>query len=355
MIIAAWSPQDFFQLRWRLQIWSHGTSVTPIRFELLRDRDPDRFGESPAGGLTDSDPRINFLCYRTDGRRRGIPVIAGIPFANHPRLNIQLLDPQSKLSKESRDRTGRAIIEAAEVWRRACTECLPDNLALVRIDDTLYALRVLMDGLKNLPASTLPSAAPNVFQFPPGPFSFVSLMTARAGTRTPVDSYVPISEADIAYKNLCSAPASGLPDVLLRIRAVAECKNDTVPSAKPLSLGLLLVDGPTSCGTDRNIIACEADDELMELNTSVYAFSGQNETNIFRAPAPIRTVDLLHVILHEFGHWVGLGHLPTPGNLMATSMEDSLCIDNTVVAELEKATRSQLTETRLPKAFYYQK
>lgn len=355
LLEASWSSTYLFRPRWRLQLRTSGRSVGANRIEVLRDRDPDRIENPKLEEGATADVRTNFLCFQTGFGRRGMPVRAGIPFANHSRLNIRIAARSGTIPSDSLIRLHKLILQAAEVWRRACTACLPDNLTLIQIDKTLYAIRSLSDGLAALQMQSLPTTPPNLFQPPPGPYNFVFLLNSRAGTRTPVDSYVPMTSTSVAYQNLCAIPITGLPDFLQPIRYSADCPSDEQSRIPALNLTLLLVDGSTSCGSDPNIVACEADSELIELNTKAYSYSTVDSSNIFHTVSSTTTVDLLHVILHEFGHWVGLGHLPDPGNIMASSLEQSLCVDSSVVAALEQETNSSEHVSMPRQAFFYEK
>ena len=59
-------------------------------------------------------------------------------------------------------------------------------------------------------------------------------------------------------------------------------------------------------------------------------------------------MDFLPVLVHEMGHWIGLGHLNHGKSIMASSAERARCIDEATIAELLK---NEFSGTRQPQAF----
>jgi hypothetical protein len=60
----------------------------------------------------------------------------------------------------------------------------------------------------------------------------------------------------------------------------------------------------------------------------------------------------MHVLLHEVGHWIGLKHIDSWGNIMSTSLSDSRCIDGTDANALIMAAQNAPSGSTKPIAFY---
>ena len=106
-------------------------------------------------------------------------------------------------------------------------------------------------------------------------------------------------------------------------------------------MNIKLLNGLTNClnngKRDPNIIACEKNNSV-ELDTHDFAFVSHESEGTFFGKGN-RSVDLLRVIAHEVGHWIGLGHLQ-PG-IMAANFQDADCINDAVVDRLVGALQSK--------------
>jgi hypothetical protein len=156
-----------------------------------------------------------------------------------------------------------------------------------------------------------------------------------------LDRYV---ELPIARKDfLCSLPTSKVATPTADSVRRAACAG-SIERREAARIRVRFRDGPTSCGNDSNVIACRSDVELTEYNARDYRFvimaAGQETIGTGAID-----VDLDHVIAHEMGHWIGLGHIDSGQSLMASSMEDSRCIDmrtvNSLVTQRDGASRSK--------------
>jgi len=105
---------------------------------------------------------------------------------------------------------------------------------------------------------------------------------------------------------------------------------------------------------DDNIIGCEPNEFSIELNAGTYKFvNPENGKAVFgRGEIP---VDLQIVLLHELGHWAGIQqHLRTPGNIMASYIIGSHCIDAAVIIALAQVTKSPTAFTS-PQTLLYKR
>ncbi len=112
------------------------------------------------------------------------------------------------------------------------------------------------------------------------------------------------------------------------------CRPTTLPRTSRARIELQFREsGATYCGTDPEIIACRADNVVTELNTKDYRFRASPGTMIGSGAIEL---DLLPVLVHEMGHWIGLRHLDQGASIMASNAERARCIDEATIAALQK-------------------
>jgi hypothetical protein len=124
--------------------------------------------------------------------------------------------------------------------------------------------------------------------------------------------------------------------------------SDVAPPDTSANIRVTFKDGETACGDDSDIVGCRADHELTQYNIRDYRFTVRpGENSIGRGPVE---VDLLQAVLHEMGHWIGVGHLESGESIMAPSMEQARCIDFETVKALAEQTfrREEQTEQAAP-------
>jgi hypothetical protein len=164
-----------------------------------------------------------------------------------------------------------------------------------------------------------------------------------------------LDPSDNSVAKLCAAAYADLPAILKGVRAAFECRADAqLPHASRAHLKIKLVDGYTSCGPDDNIVGCESNEFLLELNANRYKFveHGTERSLFGHGTVP---VDLQIVLMHELGHWVGIQqHLATPRNIMSAYLSDARCIDEAVVEALANVTQLPAVPSH-GHALYYQK
>jgi hypothetical protein len=128
-----------------------------------------------------------------------------------------------------------------------------------------------------------------------------------------------------------------LPEPVLRIQKALPC--DTKAAKQELGVELRLAQNGLSCGKSLNLIACEELGANVELNLKDYTFTGIDSTIAVIGSGSTR-VDLLQVLLHEIGHWIGLGHTLSPlaVDIMEEYYETGKCIQNASVDLLRKVS-----------------
>jgi hypothetical protein len=229
---------------------------------------------------------------------------------------------------------------AIAIWSAECSSCSIDTLSVLKIGDRFLIRTELFQALQMWPSSPL---------FPLFADKRISSFRVLIGN---VPLFTEVSPTDSAILRLCQASTSTVPEPLRRVAVAYGC-NPTPNRNKGTVLQLILgvTDGPTACGRSANIIACEPDRELLELNGRDYRFSVDG-SKVQLGSGPI-DVNLFQVVLHEVGHWLGLGHVLTDESIMAKTLERSRCINDGDLAELTAAlTKPTRYSPIKPQAFF---
>jgi len=312
----------------------------------------------------------DFLCFKSAGHRAGMSPHSvpkqGIPFANRSTLQITV-EGATALDTITLSSVASQIAESMVLWRRACPECVSGNVSLLKINGTLYVDSYLGDYMRNADLSNISFGPPPTdLGSPTGkleqptarassfPYDVVlAILSSHLNARVPLIQYVPIEARDKAFANLCSANLAKLPTLLHDVRVGLGCPADPRWSSDgSAKLDLYFLDGFTSCGKNKEIVGCSADNLVIELNARDYTFVSHS-TNEALYGHGLRRVDFLHVVLHEFGHWIGLPHLNSPGNLMADSVDESKCINDDVVRELTVEVLDMASRRKGKGALFY--
>lgn len=259
-------------------------------------------------------------------------------------------------SDEARERLTNTLLSAVTLWADACVVCRVDHLAVVSVNGRRYVKESLvmwhatqLPRFKPYTQASLALAEKELASS----FEPASLVNARDGTVTPVRN---LSMYRLASGNLtrdiCAIPA--LPErlPLIRTSQAALCYPTRLDPSSTAKVVVSFVNGRTFCGDSSNIIACRADNELTEYNIRDFRFmtrhSGKTERLVGDGAVE---VDLLHVVLHEMGHWIGLPDLSSEETIMAGSLETSRCIDDKTVSTLRELLRDGTSAPTAPLAF----
>jgi hypothetical protein len=151
---------------------------------------------------------------------------------------------------------------------------------------------------------------------------------------------------DDSIKSFCAlTPDQSVAPVMASVH-IALCQAEHLdPHARATIAVSFRADGSTYCGSDPEIIACRADSTLTEFNTRDYRFRLGNAGALGLGAVEI---DFLPVLLHEMGHWIGLGHIDHGKSIMASSAERARCIDEPTIEKLVGNLNQRTTE---PQAF----
>jgi hypothetical protein len=300
-----------------------------------------------AATVSDSE----YLCLQQGGKRiAGSPSIAPNSFSGSTRLAVAVEDESHALSPAAMSELESDVLSAIETWRLVCRNCNADNLSVAQVDGHRYLLAAIVAAFR--------SPDPATYNMPPlqqPKYSGLFLdLNWRSGGRGVVQQhFMRVEDTDPAIVRLCAEKPADLPIQIKRIQAAVGCLHHDHPDPSEVEsahLRVRAVPGFTDCGEDKNIIACENGSVAVALNVRDYAFVDENANVLFGAG--MSKVALMHVVLHEVGHWIGLGHINSWGNIMSPSMSDSRCIDLMDGNAVLSASEGTALPPAVPLAFY---
>lgn len=336
----ATAPLGSASLLWRMEIRVRDPSSRPepVRFELR----PLALGEDAATWSPGWAHAIGYVCsdISPEDNRHIQPSHA---FGTRVKLNVDLGAIAGDESGRERATVNSAILKAAEVWVNACLGCRPNHLAVLHIGDQTYVRQGLMKWLDQKPVRPWTDAQlAEVLE----PLHELSTEPGDDRGAKRMTSYVHLSEE--SRSGICGLPITPGATMAEQVKS-AICPGPRLSSRFVANMRVRFRDGMTACGDSANIIACRADTELTEYNTRDYAFASDGSGMSIGKGAV--EIDLLHALVHEMGHWIGLGHIDSGHSVMAASMERSRCIDQATVAELVKNGSTRRSEAPYPAAF----
>lgn len=341
-ILRCWST-DMQVRRWlvfALLVGSahHETRVGAVEQTSGRGRQ----GDEPISVASD------LVCAGVGAQSRLAPTGMG-PFASRKALRLAITSADRSFDADSRLALASEIARTITIWRAICPACISGNLAVIELADGLYVDTALATFLKDVGPDTkwvggIPRAgsAVNATKSEANFTSLIGLLSPRWGPRGTTPSYQGVARDAPWIKAFCSSDSQSLPADVRDMQEAFPCgPRDAHKSA---AMQLHIVDGPTSCGASTNIVGCSADSLLVELNARDYQFKDHvNGTPVFGASTG-KAVDLLVVLLHEVGHWMGLPHLADDGDLMGDSLVNARCISRAAVESLN----ARITDPKAP-------
>lgn len=341
------------RVRWLIEVFNHeqtASSSPETNVRVLRDNDPELFPASPTPTRV-AQHSPDLLCLNPVTTREGAPTNSVIRFGSKVAIKVRFDDSSNILRPSRLDLISEYLVRSTGLWRATCLGCVSENMTVITLNDQIYMHPALVDGLRGLEPASLPT--PPVPPHQPGPLMFMDLIDDREGTaRGAFLQYRQVTLEDPAIRHLCSIRRTSMPDNLARIADAVGCSDSAAKDSATASFIFRLVNGATACGDSKNIIACEPDQELVELNVRDFAFVDHDTSAVAFGYGETK-VDLLKVLLHEYGHWVGLGHLFEPGNIMAESYSYAECIDGTDAGTLYRLSTGAQVASKGPMAFYY--
>jgi hypothetical protein len=332
-------------LDWRVETRFGSTDPT-FRDEESITINRERFLSTPpmfAAG-TDFDRTLSFLCF--DRKNSKVTSSGTTDFAKSFHLDIRVGKSSFKLSKNQLQEIEKLSLVAASTWNRACVNCQPLNLSIITFDGRNFAHSAI--GQWVVSKTTVPLNAQYLDK---------SLGVAkgqnRIGTIGISFPYLAIGDLQTEFRDICKLQESPSQSNLAALKRQV-CNGASRDAQFTSHILIDFVDAGTTCGESPNIIACRADNELTEFNVRDFKFVSPDASTPSIGNGNIE-VDFSHALLHEMGHWIGLGHIDSGDSVMASSLEQSRCVDAVTVETLGKVVASKVGVGAAPLAFTLEK
>lgn len=337
-----WDPWSL-PVDWRIEVLNAqaGASASSNSTTLTLSRDSGTVSKSDM-----SSSVTEFTClnkFRPRSSRVISSEASAFPYAKGMALNIEFDDPSSYLTELSRNTLTELLLHTSITWRRVCFECTVFHIAVIRsgadwyaVDRVIRYLKSNQEGLESLGDRQL--SLPKVSLF------------SRGNT---LSEFVKMEQVELMGL-ACKATDLQMINQLSNFQSALGCPGqDASPYRPTVNVLISLLDNGTSCSNDTNIVACEQNNYSIELNLRDYSFSDLSGNKLFGKGE--RMVPLLHVLEHEMGHWIGLGHIDSEEGLMAESMENSRCLDDTTVTALNELMIGRIQPNSRSRAFSYER
>lgn len=282
---------------------------------------------------------LGLLCFDRITQYLGKPNL-NHPFAGRTTLDVKIKDvPGLALTQPQYDSLVRLVLQAASLWVRSCLTCKPSNLAVITVDGRTYTQGNFtfwltpMGQEKRFPVKDLEELLAG------------SSGLGRIGTGVAYLPYKYIAEPKEHFKKICTARGNPQTPTLNDFQD-ALCKEKS--KAESARVRISFTTAGTACGKDSEIVGCKADKHLTEYNAKNYRFVAPDGISIGTGAVDL---DLLYVLTHEIGHWLGLPHIEGGDSIMADSVEHARCINFDTVGEMAKVLGYPVSNATKPLAF----
>jgi len=219
-----------------------------------------------------------------------------------PVLSVRIEAPPRDCDGACSARIGLALAESVNLWRHLCLRCKTGFLAFVFVDGFLYVDEKVFPALFSGDGSLFERIlrAERIM---------LGLDVVPSSDGNAIDSYVRISRASAVGSGICSAELSALSSMWPGKLQNALCARDSGGDASGFAR-LTVAFGANPCGKDYLACGDPAKRIDFDIADTLYAVgTGAATSNVLGNPKSGPAVDLDAVMLHEMGHFLGLGHL----------------------------------------------
>lgn len=219
-----------------------------------------------------------------------------------PVLSVRIEAPARDCDGACAARIGLSLAESANLWRHLCLRCKSGFLAFLLVDDFLYVDEKVFPALFSQDGSLFDRIlrAERIM---------LGLETVPSSDGNAIASHVRISRASAVEGGICSAKMSALssmwPGKLQNALCQTDSSGDTGGFAR-LTVGF----GDNPCG--KQYMACGDPAKRIDFDiadTLYAAGAGASNSIVIGNPKAAPPESLDAVMLHEMGHFLGLGHL----------------------------------------------
>ena len=260
-----------------------------------------------------------------------------IPFASRSAIDIQIEDTDNPLDSVALERISLYIVEALGTWNAACFSCATNNLLLIKVGRDFYLNSIVASAYRQAKKANL---RPEVM----ADLDLIVASMRRNASASGIQ-FEKLADADPAIEALCSG-IQGWHDPhlgIVRIELSCPIAGDKVQAEALARVGVRLrTKLPADCDPklkpDPSIVACGGE-QGVDLNTADFKFLAHNSSEVLFGQGEI-SIDLLKVVIHEVGHWIGLPHL-AGNNVMAANLSNLDCINDDVINKLLAVTPAE--------------
>lgn len=243
-----------------------------------------------------------------------------------PVLSVRIEAPQRDCDGSCLARIGLALAESVNLWRHLCLRCKPGFLAFVLVGDFIYVDEKVFPALFSRDGTMFERIlrAERIM---------LGLEAVASSDGNAIGSYMRISRATAAASGICATDLSALSSMWPGRLQPALCARD--PAVETGKYARLTVSfGNNPCG--KKYLACGDPAKRIDFDISdtLYAVGTRaSPVNVLGNPKAGPAVALDAVMLHEMGHFLGLGHLQMKNQpakffpaVMLDAYRDDFCI-----------------------------